>query len=59
MKQRHHAATLALVAWYLMVPPVIKVNGHPTVLTMAPLQKWDIEDSFDTATQCSSDQDAG
>jgi hypothetical protein len=43
-----HAAALALVGWYLMVPPVDKDN----VLLNAPISQW-VEDSvYDTADAC-------
>ncbi len=35
-----HAAALALVGWYLMVPPMTQVRGHPAALTEAPLGRW-------------------
>jgi hypothetical protein len=57
------AAALALVGWYLTMPPAKSVVLKPSVnLTtqwttpdhMAPsLAKWSIEDSYDTAAQCS------
>jgi len=54
MKFRH-AAALALVGWYLMVPPQ---NAHwqekrqPLYNSNAPLSEWDIDESFDTAAEC-------
>jgi hypothetical protein len=37
-----HAAALALVGWYLMVPPFSKIDqwGHPHADPGAPLAKW-------------------
>ena len=46
-----HAAALALVGWYLMVPPVR--NGE---IRNVPLPDWGHFDSFDTAKEC---RDAG
>jgi len=46
-----HAAALALVGWYLMVPP------HPTATTLdsdAPLPKWRVYEVFDTAVACNT-----
>ncbi len=43
MKPRH-AAALALVGWYLMIPPV----GD----TSTPLARWVHVGSYDTATEC-------
>jgi hypothetical protein len=43
-----HATALALVGWYLMVPP-----GHnKAVDTNAPLSRWAMFLSFDTAKEC-------
>ena len=47
MKPRH-ATALALVGWYLMVPPG-KSSGLPPD---APLSQWRHMVSFDSATQC-------
>jgi len=43
-----HAAALALVGWYLMVPPLFKqgINSN------APLSDWDQKGAFDTADKC-------
>jgi hypothetical protein len=43
MKPRHAAAP-ALVGWYLMLPPGFK--------SAAQLSKWEVQDSFDTAMEC-------
>ena len=48
MKPRH-AAALALVGWYLMQPPLVTPNSFNFD---APLSRWDIEESFDTASDC-------
>ncbi len=48
-----HAAALALVGWYLMLPPI--VNDQPD--TTQPLNTWDIWRSFDTATGCEENRD--
>jgi hypothetical protein len=48
-----HAAALALVGWYLMVPPFTAQRAGPVdVDDQAPLSKWTIAGSFDTAEQC-------
>jgi len=44
----HHAAALALVGWYLMVPPLFK-HG---VNVNAPVSEWDHRQAFDTADAC-------
>jgi hypothetical protein len=44
-----HAAALALVGWYLMIPPV---GSDGTVDTEAPLGKWKISSSYDNAREC-------
>jgi hypothetical protein len=50
MKLRH-AAALALVGWYLMVPPIN--NGTPEI--DAPLSRWETQSSYNTAVECQSD----
>jgi hypothetical protein len=56
-----HAAALALVGWYLMVPPVIheedwqQQHVHPTT---APLSEWFTWNSFDTADACTKARSA-
>ncbi len=50
MKPRH-AAALALVGWYLMMPPLPQdplLLADPT----PPLSVWFLEQSFDTAKEC-------
>jgi hypothetical protein len=56
MKPRHVAA-LTLMGWYLMVPPQNphwKDQASPSHLynSNAPLNKWDIRESFDSAVGC-------
>jgi hypothetical protein len=47
-----HAAALALVGWYLMIPPLV---GDPFYIDhTARLSEWKIESSYDTAEQCES-----
>ena len=46
-----HAAALALVGWYLMIPPII----HDSVQSGAPLSSWHIFGSYDKATECRTD----
>jgi hypothetical protein len=48
MKSRH-ATTLAIVLWYLMIPPIgadNKVDSH------APLSQWRIGVGFESQKQC-------
>ena len=48
-----HAAALALVGWYLLIPPVFSAMGsHPRAFNdlNAALNKWDIQGSFDSET---------
>jgi len=51
-----HAVALALVGWYLMIPPIefgsqaITSNVH--VSSDAPFSKWEMSGSFDTAKEC-------
>lgn len=48
----HHAAALALVGWYLMMPPVLS-GPHPD----APLGEWEIIGVYDKAAECTDAQD--
>ncbi|MGD0671186.1 MAG: hypothetical protein ABSB13_03860 [Candidatus Binatus sp.] len=48
MKSRHGAA-LAIVAWYLMIPPI---NADNRVDAGAPLSDWRRSVSFDSADEC-------
>jgi hypothetical protein len=48
MKLRH-AAALALVGWYLMIP---SSTLPPGVAYKEPLRKWQIVRGFDTANDC-------
>jgi len=51
-----HAAALALIGWYLMVPLLPRLSeGEPYLgfLPLAPLSQWTIVDSFDSARGCS------
>jgi hypothetical protein len=52
------AAALALVGWYLMVPPVIKTNsaeysGYKADFD-SPLSRWQVNSAFDSASACNS-----
>ena len=61
MKLRH-AAALALVGWYLMVPPiVVRTLGNMIGMDAdqsAPLSQWTIFRSYDTASSCMAERDA-
>jgi hypothetical protein len=47
MKSRH-AAALAIVVWYLMIPPI----NHNKVDAHAPMSKWKKGVSFDSEKEC-------
>ncbi len=49
MKPRH-AAALALVGWYLMMPPWYNDEKEPRL--NAPIAAWEILGSYDSADQC-------
>jgi len=53
MKPRH-AATLALVSWYLLPPPL--ANAPYKVDTEAPLTRWKMYQTFDTREECDKSQ---
>jgi hypothetical protein len=44
-----HAAALALLVWYLMLPS-IATDGR--VHSMARLAQWRVDEKFDSAAQC-------
>ena len=50
MKTRH-AAALALIGWYLLVPPPVIHSSVPVNLD-APLLKWGIFSTHDSAAKC-------
>ncbi len=47
-----HIAALALVGWYLMVPPI--VDGRAVI--SAPVSKWVVNTPFDSASECDKAQ---
>ena len=59
------AAALALVGWYLMLPPLRPPQSvrwsdgkaHFDQLPPAPLSQWTIVDSFDSARECRKGRD--
>jgi hypothetical protein len=52
MKLRH-AAALALMGWYLIDPPFVRLpNGQYDAKTDAPLSEWLHVASFDEASLC-------
>ncbi len=59
MNSRHIAA-LALVGWYLLIPPVFSPMGqhHRSFNDLsAPLNKWDIWAKFDSRDSCEKDKE--
>jgi hypothetical protein len=52
-----HAAALALVGWYLMVPPFIKVGDRVVPDSSALLSKWYWAGSFDSVDACERNQE--
>jgi len=57
MKLRHVAA-LALVAWFLMMPPPRTVGDHFETNFYAPLSKWTKLRRFDLQSQCETTREA-
>ena len=54
-----HVAGLALVGWYLLLPPMGSVEsrrnqstGFYVAYSTQPLNTWEIEESYDTAAEC-------
>jgi len=46
---------LLLTGWYLMLPPAGQQNGVPWPDSTAPLPRWTIAKSFDTAKACEAE----
>jgi hypothetical protein len=46
----NHVVALALVAWYLMVPPL--VDAPYKIDTEAPMTAWKVYQTFNTAEEC-------
>lgn len=46
--KRLHAVALALVGWYLVVPPPNRMRDPQTI----SFRSWRIQESFDTAADC-------
>ncbi len=44
-----HAAALALIGWYLMMPDLDASNN---VLTNLPLSKWSVKEGYDSGVEC-------
>jgi hypothetical protein len=51
-----HAAARALVGWYLMTPPPMSEPERAGL--SEPLGGWNIESSYDTATECTAAREA-
>lgn len=49
MKFFPHAAALALMGWYLLIPPA---TLPPNVSYRSPLSKWQTISAFDSADEC-------
>src|SRR5262245_21357573 len=48
-----HAAALMEVGWYVMTPPLDSSSpATPTIMPGAPLSKWGMLDTYDTAADC-------
>ena len=50
-----HAAALALVGWYLMVPPTsskLTPDGGHYPNPSAPISEWNLHSSYDSAKEC-------
>jgi hypothetical protein len=59
MKPRH-AAVLALLGWYLLIPPVFSPMGeHPRAFNdlNAPMNRWDIWASFESQAACEKEKE--
>ena len=60
----HCGAALALIGWYLMTPPVVRVcspEGFPCTTQVqwgASISEWHIEGRYDTAEECGEKTDS-
>lgn len=53
MMKPRHAAALALVGWYLMVPPSpYRSDGDTRPLSQIPISDWQTEHVYDSAQDC-------
>jgi hypothetical protein len=43
---------LALVGWYLMVPPITESYGHVHVQGGVSISQWELKGSYDSAAEC-------
>ena len=51
-----HAAALALVGWYLMIPPPMDLSDGSVVPDLsAPLSRWLAREPFRTADDCTAE----
>ena len=50
----HHTAALALVGWYLMVPPPPN-NDYQQLAPNAPISRWEQLETCATLRQCRND----
>jgi hypothetical protein len=53
-----HLAVIALVGWFLMMPPPRTVGDHFETNFSAPLSKWTRLRRFDLQSQCESAREA-
>ncbi|HXN14034.1 MAG TPA: hypothetical protein VN865_13050 [Candidatus Acidoferrales bacterium] len=53
-----HLAAIALVGWFLMMPPPRTVGDHFETNFSAPLSKWTRLRRFDLQSQCESAREA-
>lgn len=53
-----HAAALALVVWFLLVPPIVlDATDQPRVQPTAPLNEWRVYATFESREQCENLRD--
>jgi hypothetical protein len=63
MGRLRHAAALALIGWYLLMPPQAMEKWNAATKKYdphisAPLFEWEILGSFDTAEECRTQQNS-
>jgi hypothetical protein len=52
MMKFRHAAALALVGWYLIMPPLRSTGSSDCYDANVPISQWQRIEAFDTAEQC-------
>ena len=55
MKLRNPVQAVALLGWYLIVPPVYDFQGNIVIGIRRPTRDWKVARTYDSAEQCRSE----